>query len=273
MSTPVSPTNHTASPAAIPLGSSAMRTGAASGLSAHGVPGADDLPNRRDQPRCSASRRSRAPVLLLTTPRKMPRRRARASNSLAARQCRQPFEMDSPKVVEIDLARLLPSASPKMQRKALAQAEAHPRPGLLRASSAGLPIAAMQQVERLVDRRPSCRPACCPSRTRIARGRTKPGSSRSRVTWPRRARGRPRRRRPAERTRACRRRPSWPSMRHDRETHAGCVLRAGSLARDLASATVNGRSTEAMPCGVMMSSSAIRVTPLRMRDSYGPHGS
>src|SRR6516164_10625991 len=50
MSIPVSPTSQTVSPGSMPLGCSASRTGAASGLSRGASPAPTTLPNSADQP-------------------------------------------------------------------------------------------------------------------------------------------------------------------------------------------------------------------------------
>src|SRR5260370_40233924 len=72
ISVPVSPTSQTPSPGSTPLGSRASATGAGFGLSCLASPAPMTLPNSADQPIRSAPRRSRAPVLLLTTPRNIP---------------------------------------------------------------------------------------------------------------------------------------------------------------------------------------------------------
>ena len=111
-----------------------------------------------------ASRRSSAPVLLLTT-REIDGRPRQGARSIASRpgSARQPLEMDRAEAVEIDLPRLLPALA-EHGRERLAQLQPHPLAWSRRASRAGLPIAAMQIVRAPRGSSPSCRPACCPNR-------------------------------------------------------------------------------------------------------------
>src|SRR5207244_1338923 len=79
--TPFLETSPTPSPGSTTLGSRASATGAGLGLSCTASPAPTTLPNSADQPSCWASRRSSAPVLLLTTPRKIPSAKSPRSNS------------------------------------------------------------------------------------------------------------------------------------------------------------------------------------------------
>ena len=139
--------------AATPLGSRASATGSGSGLSCAASPAPTMLPNSPDQPSCSTSRRSRAPVLLLTTPRKMPLGDERAQQLIAARQRAQPVEMDRAEAIEIDAPRLFPSVA-EMTREALAQTEPDAFLGLAQRPQRLL-HRRHHDVERFVDRRPA----------------------------------------------------------------------------------------------------------------------
>src|SRR5581483_6815028 len=96
MSIAVSPTSHTASPGAMPLGASARSTTAQCGLSKAASPAPTTAPKRADQPRHQLG---------------------------AAGQQRQALEVDDAEAVEIDALRLLPALA-EDRRKRLAQAEA-----------------------------------------------------------------------------------------------------------------------------------------------------
>src|SRR4029077_19402462 len=77
----------------------------------------------------------------------------RAQHRLAARQRRQPVEVDRAETIKVNLARLLPALS-EMHWKTLAQTEPYPLPGFSHRPF-GLIHRAHQEIERVVDRRPA----------------------------------------------------------------------------------------------------------------------